>query len=562
MKRLTNLSLCTLAVLLGITIALGAPSGEEQIKTDKGVVEGSKATSGIRIFRGIPFAAPPVGDLRWKAPQPVKSWTGVRSTTGFGDNCMQRPIYGNMGFRSKAMSEDCLYLNVWTPADAAAGKLPVLVYFFGGGLAAGDGSEPRYDGESMATKGIVAVTVNYRLTAFGFMAHPGLTAEAPYHASGNYGFLDQVAALKWVQANIAAFGGDPKRVTIAGQSAGSRSVSIHLLSPLSKNLFAGAIMESGTITDAKNPPSLAEGEKDGLQFMTMAGATTLKDLRGVPATQLLELTAKPDAPKFNALGDNYLLPATDLIAYMDAGKQAHVPVLQGTNSEEESYPAVLKDNPHTPEGFAAAVRKIYGADADRVLAVYPGVRTEDQVLDAAMTLGSEQGQGYRQFLLGESHLKSSGKSVYRYLYMRPRKRFLGAANQTPGTAGGIMTVTSTTPARPPARGAVHSAEIEYVMGNLATNTRFNWEPADYKLSELMEGYFANFIKTGNPNGSGLAKWPAYSPTDSFQIMYFDAESHARPEAGRPRYLVFDQIFRKQATPAISGGPSVTGKVTK
>jgi len=237
-------------------------------------------------------------------------------------------------------------------------------------------------------------------------------------------------------------------------------------------------------------------------------------------------------------------------------------VLQGTNSEEESYPAVLKDNPHTPAGFAAAVRKIYGADADRVLAVYPGVQTEDQVLDAAMTLGSEQGQGYRQFLLGESHIKSSGKPVYRYLYMRPRKRFLGGPNQTPGTAGGIMAVTSTSPARPPARGAVHSAEIEYAMGNLATNTRFNWEPADYKLSELMEGYFANFIKMGDPNGSGLTKWPAYSSAASYQIMYFDAESHAGPEAGRPRYLVFDQIFRDKGMQTNSKNLPVTGKVTK
>ncbi|MGC4056436.1 MAG: carboxylesterase family protein [Paludibaculum sp.] len=176
-----------------------------------GVVEGITAKSGVRMFRGIPFAAPPVGELRWKAPQPTKNWKGVRAAAEFAPSCMQRPIYGDMEFRGKGTSEDCLYLNVWTTANSATEKLPVLVYFFGGGLMAGDGSEYRYDGESMATKGIVSVTINYRLSVFGFLAHPELTAEASYHSSGNYGFLDQNAALKWVQANIAAFGGDPKR---------------------------------------------------------------------------------------------------------------------------------------------------------------------------------------------------------------------------------------------------------------------------------------------------------------------------------------------------------------
>jgi para-nitrobenzyl esterase len=544
MRRLSSLIFCALAIPFGVTVAQGVPAGE-QVKTDTGIVEGTSLSSGIRIFRGIPFAVPPVGESRWKAPQPAKSWTGVRKALEFGPNCMQRPIYGNMGFRSTGMSEDCLYLNVWTPARSSADKLPVLVYFFGGGLQAGDGSEPRYDGESMASKGIVSVTVNYRLTVFGFLAHPELTAEAPYHASGNYGFLDQNAALKWVQANIAAFGGDPRRVTIAGESAGSRSVSVHLLSRQSRGLFAGAIMESGSIVDAINPPSLAESEKEGLKFMTFAGAGTLKDLREMPAKQVLELTAKPDAPRFNAVAENYLIPAKDLVAYVDAGEQAHVPVLHGINSEEESYRAVLGDSPPTPGGFATVVRKFFGPDAERVLAAYPAVHTEDQVLDAVMTLGTEKGQGYRAWRFGESHRVSSGKAVYRYLYLRPRRRFQGAANEAPGTAGGVVTTSAATPARPQARGAAHSAEIEYALGNLGTNKRFAWEPADYKLSETMQNYFANFIKTGDPNGSGLPKWPAYSPDDSFQIMHLDVESHAGPEAGRPRYLLFDQIYRKK-----------------
>ena len=533
---------CVLVALLGVSSAHGALTSD-QVKTTNGVVEGAKSNSGIRMFRGIPFAAPPVGDLRWKAPQPVKDWTGVRSATEFGPNCMQRPIYGNMGFRNPTMSEDCLYLNVWTPAQSGAQKLPVLVYFFGGGLQAGDGSEPRYDGESMAKRGIVAVTISYRLTVFGFMAHPELTEEAVSHASGNYGFMDQVAALKWVQANIAAFGGDPKRVTLAGQSAGSRSVSVHIISPLSKNLFAGGIMESGTIIGS-DVPSLAEGEAAGLKFMAMAGASNLKELRGMPAKQLLELTGQKTAPNFNAVADNYVVPAKDLSALLEKGEQAHVPILQGTNSEEEPFRTVLGDNPATPEGFAATVRKSFGADADRVLAAYPPVKTNEEAMDAAMTFGAERGQGYRAWLMGEGENKSSGKAVYRYLYLRPRKRFTGAANQAPGQAGGVVTTTSPNP-RPQNRGAAHSAEIEYVMGNLATNTHFAWEPADYKLSELMETYFENFIKTGDPNGAGLPKWPAYSAKADYQIMHFDVESKAGPEEGRARYVVFDPIYRKK-----------------
>jgi para-nitrobenzyl esterase len=495
------------------------------------------------MFRGIPFAAPPVGDLRWKAPQPVKNWTGVRGAAEFGNNCMQRQIYGNMGFRGKGMSEDCLYLNVWTPAKSDSERLPVLVYFFGGGMNAGDGSEPRYDGETLAKKGIVAVTVNYRLTVFGFMAHPELTAEAPYHASGNYGLLDQNAALKWVQANIAAFGGDPKHVTIGGESAGSRSTSIQLLSPLSKNMIAGAILESGSVVRADDLPSVAEGEKTGLKFMKGAGAASLKELRAMPAAQVLELTAKPEYGEFPVLADNYLLPTKNLVAYVDAGQQAHVPMLWGSNSEERAAETLLEDNPPTRDGYIAAVKKRFGAGADKVLALYPAGETKDQVLDQAMALASDEGMAYNMWLLSDHHRVSSGKSVYRYFFLRPRPRFMGAANQTPGQAGGIVTTTNATPRRV-ARGAVHSAEIEYALGNLATNKRFSWEPADYKISELMDAYFANFIKTWDPNGPGLPKWPAYSPNNDFQVMNLDVESKAMPE-NRARYQMLDQVLRKK-----------------
>lgn len=541
MKLLTSLALIAIAASV-YAAEDSARTSTDRVKTANGTVEGTRTNAGIRVFRGVPFAAPPVGDLRWKAPQPVANWSGVRKASAFSASCMQRAVFGDMEFRSNGMSEDCLYLNVWTPAKSAGEKLPVLVYFFGGGLMAGDGSEGRYDGESMATKGIVSVTINYRLTAFGYMAHPELTAESPNRASGNYGFLDQHAALKWVQTNIAAFGGDPKRVTIAGESAGSRSVSIQVLSPLSRGLFAGAIMESGSVVGAVNPPSLAEGEKQGRTFMELAGAKSLAELRAKPAKELLELTAKPETGRFGPIGDGYLLPSTDLVAYMDAGKQSHVPLLQGTNSEEQSYRTVMGTNPATPEGFAAGVRKMYPDHAERVLAAYP-VKTENEVLDAAMTLASERQMAYGVWRFGESHRKSSGKPVFRYFYERPRPKFLGASNQTPGVAGGIITNSNAAAQAPRSRGAVHSAEIEYALGNLSHNKHYAWEPGDHKLSETMETYFANFIKTGDPNGGGLSAWPAYKPEDGFQVMYLNVESKAGKESARERLMMFDEIQR-------------------
>jgi para-nitrobenzyl esterase len=249
MKAATRLSLLVVIILLTMNLSGLAQSGD-RVKTTNGMIEGAaRQKSGVRIFKGIPFAQPPTGEHRWREPQPLAKWDGVRPAIQFGARCMQAPVFGDMGFRANGMSEDCLYLNVWTPATSGKEHLPVLVYFYGGGFVAGDGSEPRYDGESMATKGIVAVTVNYRLGVFGFLAHPELTKESPHHASGNYALLDQYAALRWVKENIAAFGGDPKRVAIAGESAGSISVSAQMASPLSKGLIAGAIGESGGITE-------------------------------------------------------------------------------------------------------------------------------------------------------------------------------------------------------------------------------------------------------------------------------------------------------------------------
>jgi para-nitrobenzyl esterase len=523
------------AFMSAIALAIAVPAlAADRVKTANGIVEGTTEPSGIHAYRGIPFAAPPVGDLRWKAPQPVKNWDGVKTTTAFGPRCMQGSLFGDMVFRSNGMSEDCLYLNVWTPAKSASERLPVLVYFFGGGFVAGDGSEPRYDGESMAKKGIVALTVNYRLGVFGFMAHPELTKESPHHASGNYAFLDQNAALQWVQKNIAAFGGDPRRVTIAGESAGSIAVSAQMVSPLSKGLIAGAIGESGGLIAPTLPPvPLAQGEAEGAKFAASIGATSLSALRAMTSAQLMEATAKLPVGRFAWTVDGYFLPKTP-VEILAAGQQAHVPLLVGWNTEENPARVVLGPNEPTPENYAKAVRNLYADRADEVLKLYPGT-TADEVVKSATDLAGDRFIAYSTWKWADLHTTTGGKPVYRYLYARPRPQ----TNAAPAAASG-----GNAPRPAAARGAAHSAEIEYAMGNLATNTVYDWSPDDYKVSEVMQAYFANFVKTGNPNGTGLPQWPAASSGATAQFMRIDVDSHAEADRTRDRYLFLDSIYNK------------------
>jgi len=282
------------------TVAIQPSFAHDRVKTANGILESPDAPKdGVRSFKGIPFGQPPVGDLRWREPQPVKNWNGVRKADQFGPRCMQRTSPGaDYWFRGDGMSEDCLYLNLWTPAKSGEEKLPVLVYIFGGGFQNGDGSEPRYDGENMARKGMVAVSINYRTNIFGFFVHPELTKESPRHAAGNYGLLDQVAALRWVRKNIAAFGGDPERVTIAGESAGSISVSALMASPLSRGLMAGAIGESGAMISSLPPQRLADAEQNGVKFGAAADANTLAALRAMTAEQIQEAVTKVQGLRF------------------------------------------------------------------------------------------------------------------------------------------------------------------------------------------------------------------------------------------------------------------------
>lgn len=537
--------LALLLVLFSLTAVKAQTS--DQAVTSGGIVEGTRNPgSTILSFKGIPFAKPPVGGLRWKEPQPADKWPGVLKADHFGNNPMQHAIFGDMGFRSSGMSEDCLYLNIWTPAKNMHEKHPVLVYFYGGGLSAGDGSEQRYDGESMARKGIVALTVNYRLGVFGFFAHPELTAESPNHSSGNYGYLDQRAALVWVKENIARFGGDPEHVTIAGESAGSISVSVLMASPISKDLFQAAIGESGAgINPTLFSIPLAAAEKNGLGFASHVKASSLADLRAMPAKAVLDSVYTPGSTPMTPTIDGYLLPK-DLPAIFTAGEQAHIPILVGWNSAEVPFQFMMHGDAPTLENYKKTLTTLYADKADEVLSLYPAA-TDADVIKAATALSSDRFIVYSTWKWADLQMETGGKPVYRYEFSRIRPAMTAAmGNSAPGLAGGIVKGDGTKKAapKPAAVGAAHASEIEYAMGNLAGNKTYAWTKDDFKVSATMEDYFANFIKNYNPNGSGLPKWDANKGNKAVKYMNLDVTSSQKSETNRARYLFLDKQYMK------------------
>ncbi len=512
--------------LLGLTIVLATSTAMAArppvAHIGSGVISGiHDAATHLDEFKGIPYAAPPVGALRWKPPQPVAAWNGTRKADHFGPRCMQLPLFSDMVFRSDGMSEDCLYLNVWTPVGSASRKLPVLVYFYGGGFLAGDGSEPRYDGASLARHGIVTVTVNYRLGVFGFLALPALADESPHHATGNYGLLDQVAALRWVRRNIAAFGGNPDEVTIGGESAGSMSVSALMASPLSKGLMQRAIGESGAVLGNLKPQPLKVAEQHGEAFEKLVGAKSLTQLRALPAARLLAASGDKGVPAPVPDIDGWFLPRSPAAIY-ESGEQAHIPLLVGSNSEEGHYVDLLKDAAPTPANYRAAVQRQFGKHAAEALKLYPG-KGEAEVKASATALAGDEFIAFATWRWMDLQRTAGDAPVYYYYFTkaRPAKR---DGSEGPGT------------------GAVHSGEIEYALGNLSGNHVYAWTRQDRAVSATMEGYFANFIKTGNPNGQDLPHWPAAAPKDGGLLrQVIGVDTHTEIDRNKARYEFLQRI---------------------
>ena len=541
MKKISCLTLLV-CLLYFIVTAQKNNAFAVRVTIENGIIEGNYDTkTGIQTYFGIPFAQPPVGALRWKAPQLVISWPGVKETKKFGPRPMQTNVFGDMNSRSDGVSEDCLYLNVWTPAKRNTKDLPVLVYFYGGGNVAGDASEPRYDGEAMAKKGIVVVTCNYRLNIFGFFAHPELSAEAPYKASGNYGMLDQVAALQWVQKNIAAFGGNPKQVTIAGESAGSIGVSYQMASPLAKGLIAGAIGESGAgINPTMAPVSLDVAEKAGVDFTKNAGINSIGQLRALPARDIYELYNESKKFGFPVVIDGYFLTKT-IPEVFNAKEQAQVPLLVGWNTAEIPGAAFMLGQPYTESNYLVRVKQVYPKDFETVLKLYPH-SSEKEIEQSVTALASDRFIAYSTWKWFDLQRTNCTQPVYRYLFGKIRPELIDKS-LTAGLAGGTLKKTANTPTAPKLIGAPHASEIEYCMGNLLSNTVYNWTEEDYKVSETMLNYFANFIKTGNPNGQKLPDWPAAKAGDKTPpAMLINTESKTMNATEDARYEFLDHIY--------------------
>ena len=470
-------------------ILCAASSQSQTVPVQQGQLEG---TSGIdpqvRVYKGIPFAAPPVGDLRWKAPAPPAAWTGTRKADQFSQTCMQAPYPSASIYYSEPapMSEDCLYLNVWTAAKAASERRPVMVWVHGGALTRGSGSTPTYDGEAFAKKGVVLVTINYRLGVFGFFAHPELTKESARHASGNYGILDQVAALQWVRKNIEAFGGDPERVTIFGESAGSWSVNYLMATPLAKGLFQRVIGESGGAFGTMQ--KLADVEASGAKL------GSLDELRSRPAADLLKT---PGAFPPNV--DGWMLPV-DVQTIFAKGKQNDVPLLAGSNANEGT---TLVPWPQTGKAadFEAEARRRFGNRADEVLKQYPAA-TDDEARAAHYALYRDVAFGWQMRTWARMQTKTGKSKAYLYRFTRV----------PPGPDSEKL-------------GAYHAAEIAYVFQTLGPKRP--WQDRDRELSDEMSSYWVNFAATGDPNGKGLPVWTPYRAGTDLALELGDATQPVR-----------------------------------
>jgi len=499
-----------LLALTGLaTPALAGPT----VRIAQGAVSGT-SREGVTSFRSIPYAVPPVGPLRWKAPVAPRRWRGVRKADAYGPVCIQSPVDW-AGHDLDWTSEDCLTLSVWTPKLAASAHLPVMVWFHGGGYTAGSGSQ--YDATPLARHGAVIVTVNYRLGALGFLAHPALTAESPLHSSGNYGLLDQIAALKWVRANIAQFGGNARNVTIFGQSAGGGSAMLLTVSPLARGLFQKAIFESGAGLSLPNArqgegPRLADAEKAGLALAETLHAPTLAAMRALPPATFLgkDVMGISDGP----IIDGKVVPADITSAYR-ARRDAGVPVLLGWNSNESARFV----SGVTRATYLANI-KSFGDLAPDFLRLYPAGSDAEAAVNA-VDLASDTSFSWRGWSLAEARLTKAAPATFVYQFDNP-----------PPAPDGSRT-----------KGAVHSDELRYVWGDKAKAGP--WPAADAALEDVIQRYWVNFARTGDPNGPGLVRWAPYR-TGRTALWFRDSAATAGPVLRADKLRALDRALRQPA----------------
>lgn len=497
-------------VALWPCLATAAP-----VKVEGGLVQGV-ATGGLTVYKGVAFAAPPLGELRWRPPQPPAAWSGVRRADKYAPGCL--PSMGDAP--PSGASEDCLYLNVWTPATTTSDRLPVLVWIYGGGFNGGSTSVPVHDGARLARRGVVLVSIAYRVGVLGFYAHPELSAESPHHVSGNYGLLDMIAGLQWIQRNIAALGGDPKKVTIFGESAGGIAVSMLCASPLATGLFQGAISQSGgsfgpvskSPAPGENMRSLSDAEVPGVEMAKAADAASVRQLRALPAEKVVEAGRRQRGMAW-PITDGWVIPDDQYRLY-EAGRFNDTPVLVGYNSDE----GLSFTRARSTEEYVASVRARYGEFADRLLEAYPTAAA--RVPKTARDLARDSAFGWHTW--SWARLQSSrGKG----------RAFLYYFDQHPERAPGSPEAD---------HGAPHGVDVPYVFGNLDAAGK-PVTPDDQRISDAMAAYWTNFAKRGDPNGDGLPTWPPFSD-DQPAVMYFSGAPKTGPVPSESSLRVLDRYF--------------------
>jgi para-nitrobenzyl esterase len=477
----------------------------EPVSVEGGQITGTPTiqwTYGVRLFRGIPYAAPPVGDLRWRAPQPVVPWQGIKRADDFSPACMQLPTetQGNAWREGHVpVSEDCLYLNIWTPARSETARLPVMVWIHGGGNTRGAASENQYDGAYLAKKGVVFASFNYRMNVFGFMAHPELTQESEHQSSGNYALLDQIAALRWIQRNVAKFGGDPENVTIFGHSAGGSNVNSLVASPAAKGLFHRALLQSGNSLSVRT--TLKDAEENGKKFAESLGASSIAGLRQKSAEEILKATR----PQMGVIVDGWVLPR-DVYSIFASGQQNDVPLVVGTVADDAPGPGNV---PTKAADAAAYARKTFAELADEYLKLYPAT-SDAQAAKSARAFRTNSALANAR-TLARLQAKNGKSRVYWYYF----------SHLSPTPEGLIW---GGRPAQ--AWGAYHGSELVYVF-NAFPLQDWNWRPVDLKLGDVISSMWVNFAKSGAPGAPGLAEWPAFT-TDSERLMHFGDVPRVEP----------------------------------